>query len=46
MDLILSLAQRFGSTVIIATHDMTVAGYARRVVSMKDGRVVGDTRKG
>ena len=46
MTLITEMARRFGSTVIMATHDQAIAGYAGRVVSMKDGRVVDDTRRG
>ena len=31
-----------GHTVIIVTHDANVAGEARRVITMKDGRIVSD----
>ncbi|MDR1572637.1 MAG: ABC transporter ATP-binding protein [Clostridiales Family XIII bacterium] len=33
-----------GNTVILITHDMGVAGRARRVVSLSDGRIVSDVR--
>ncbi len=36
---------RLGATVVIVTHDMSVAGSCPRVVRMKDGRVVEDTRQ-
>jgi len=31
-----------GSTVVLVTHDARAASYARRVVTLKDGRVVGE----
>lgn len=31
-----------GVTVMLVTHDMEVAGYAHRVVTFRDGRIVGD----
>ena len=31
-----------GITIILVTHDQTVAGFARRVISLKDGFVVDD----
>ena len=31
-----------GQTIIMVTHDATAAGYADRVVFLRDGRVVGD----
>jgi ABC-type lipoprotein export system ATPase subunit len=31
-----------GKTVIIITHDSMVAGQAKRVIKMKDGRIVND----
>jgi putative ABC transport system ATP-binding protein len=31
-----------GSTVVLVTHDARAASYARRVVMLKDGRVVGE----
>ncbi|MDO5685809.1 MAG: MacB family efflux pump subunit [Neisseria sp.] len=34
-----------GHTVIIVTHDMNVAQYAKRVIEIKDGRIVNDTRR-
>jgi putative ABC transport system ATP-binding protein len=32
-----------GNTVIIVTHDAAIAGRARRVLRVLDGRIVGDT---
>jgi ABC-type lipoprotein export system ATPase subunit len=31
-----------GMTVIIVTHEPDIAEYTRRVVSMRDGKVIGD----
>jgi putative ABC transport system ATP-binding protein len=36
---------RFGSTVVIVTHDATVAGACPRTIQMRDGRIVGDLRR-
>ncbi|MGQ9677844.1 MAG: ABC transporter ATP-binding protein [bacterium] len=33
---------RLGNTVIIVTHDKTVADHARRIVKLKDGKIVED----
>ncbi|WP_432757045.1 MacB family efflux pump subunit [Burkholderia glumae] len=32
-----------GHTIIIVTHDMNVARHARRVIEIRDGRIVGDS---
>jgi len=34
-----------GHTVIIVTHDAGIAARARRVLRVRDGMVVGDTRE-
>jgi putative ABC transport system ATP-binding protein len=39
MDLLVELARQEGSTVILVTHDATVANYADRQVTVSDGRV-------
>ena len=39
------LHSRLGATVVIVTHDMSVAGSCPRVVRMMDGRMVEDTRR-
>jgi putative ABC transport system ATP-binding protein len=46
LDLIDELRQRRGLTVILVTHDPSVASRADRVVEMLDGRVVGERRRG
>jgi putative ABC transport system ATP-binding protein len=35
-----------GATVVVITHDMEVAAYADRIVSIVDGRIVADSRAG
>jgi putative ABC transport system ATP-binding protein len=33
-----------GRTVVVVTHDATVASYARRIIRLLDGKIVGDER--
>ena len=42
MDLVLDLRDRRGMTIIVATHDPTIAVRCDRIVRLKDGRVVDD----
>jgi putative ABC transport system ATP-binding protein len=42
MDLLTGLAREAGVTVVVVTHDARVAGYADRVLMVRDGRVSGD----
>ncbi len=42
MELFTELNERHETTFVIATHDQRVMGYARRVVRMLDGQIVGD----
>jgi putative ABC transport system ATP-binding protein len=42
MELFSSLAEE-GAAVLVVTHEPRVAGYADRVVTLRDGRVVSDT---
>jgi putative ABC transport system ATP-binding protein len=44
---VLTLLRRFhtaGQTIVVVTHDERVATAAQRVVSLRDGRVVDETR--
>jgi putative ABC transport system ATP-binding protein len=34
-----------GRTIVLITHEEDVAAYAKRVVSLRDGEVVGDQRR-
>jgi putative ABC transport system ATP-binding protein len=43
--LIQDLHTRLGATVLIVTHDPTVAGSCQRTITIRDGRVVGDDRR-
>src|SRR5262245_4660989 len=43
--LIRDLHARLGSTVVIVTHDMTVAHSCDRTVALRDGRIVEDIRR-
>lgn len=45
MELFVELNQHHETTFVIATHDQRVMGYARRVINMLDGRIVGDERR-
>jgi putative ABC transport system ATP-binding protein len=38
------LHSRLGSTVLIVTHDMSVAATCQRTVTIRDGRIVADVR--
>jgi len=43
--LIRDLHARLGSTVVIVTHDMTVAQSCARTIALRDGRIVEDIRR-
>ena len=45
LSLVRDLHQRLGSTVVIVTHDMTVADSCQRTIALRDGRVVEDRRR-
>ncbi len=45
MELFVELNEGHETTFVIATHDRRVMGYARRVIRMLDGRIVGDDRR-
>lgn len=42
MELLLKLRHERGMTILLATHDPVVAGYCDRVLSLRDGRIVGE----
>lgn len=46
IDLLLQLHRDQGSTLILVTHDPSLAARAERVLSLRDGRVVGDEIQG
>jgi putative ABC transport system ATP-binding protein len=43
--LVRDLHARLGSTVVIVTHDMTVARSSGRTIALRDGRIVDDVRR-
>ena len=45
MELFVELNETHGTTFVIATHDQRVMAYARRLIRMLDGRIVGDERR-
>ncbi|MEO8540450.1 MAG: ABC transporter ATP-binding protein [bacterium] len=45
MAILESLVRERGITVILVTHEQTVADHADRIVRMRDGKVVEDTRR-
>jgi macrolide transport system ATP-binding/permease protein len=42
---ILSELNASGKTIVMVTHEPDIAAYASRVVTMRDGRIVGDERR-
>jgi len=42
IDLLLDLHRQLGVTLVLVTHDVSVAGRASRTIRMKDGRVISD----
>lgn len=45
MDLFVSLNRERGITFVISTHDTRVMAYARRLIRMRDGLIVGDEQQ-
>jgi putative ABC transport system ATP-binding protein len=45
LTLIRDVHSRLRSTVVIVTHDMTVAGSCERTIALRDGRIVQDVRR-
>ncbi len=46
LDLLIKLNQREGTTLVLVTHDPALASRADRIVTLKDGVVVGDEMPG
>jgi putative ABC transport system ATP-binding protein len=44
LELIIHLQQEQGRTMVLVTHDPTIAERAGRILRMKDGRIVDDTK--
>jgi putative ABC transport system ATP-binding protein len=45
LDLLTQLNSSQGVTVILVTHDPEIARRARRIISIRDGRIIGDERQ-
>ncbi len=45
MSLFMELNTQRGITFVISTHDVRVMGYARRLIGMRDGRIVSDEQQ-
>ncbi|WP_101776442.1 MacB family efflux pump subunit [Pasteurella oralis] len=43
LDILIELNQR-GHTVILITHDMNIAQHASRIINIKDGEIISDTK--
>ena len=43
--LIRDLHERLGATILVVTHDVSVANICARTITLRDGRVVGDERR-
>jgi putative ABC transport system ATP-binding protein len=43
VELMLDLNRDFGTTIVLVTHDLTLAGRARRMIRLADGAMVEDT---
>lgn len=46
MDMVMGFARRFNQTIILVTHDPSMSKYADRIVTLVDGVITGDERKG
>ena len=46
MDMVMGVARRFNQTIILVTHDPGMSRYADRIVTLVDGVITGDERKG
>ncbi len=45
LDLLRDLHARLGTTILLVTHDLTVAGACARTITLTDGHLVGDQRR-
>jgi len=45
LQLLLDLNQREGTTLVLVTHDPALAGYASRIITLRDGLIISDQRK-
>ena len=45
LQLLLDLNQREGTTLVLVTHDPALAGYASRIITLRDGLIISDQHK-
>ena len=45
LDLLISLNRREGTTLVLVTHDQTLAAYADRRILLSDGLVTSDSKQ-
>ena len=45
LDLLLEMNQREQTTLVLVTHDHDLAGYADRIITLRDGMIVSDVLK-
>ncbi len=45
MEMICSFAHKYHQTIILVSHDPEMASYADRIVTLRDGEIIGDERK-
>ncbi|MEF9974150.1 MAG: ABC transporter ATP-binding protein [Clostridia bacterium] len=46
IEMIRGFARRFNETIILVTHDPELSDYADHIVTLKDGNIIGDIKKG
>jgi putative ABC transport system ATP-binding protein len=46
LDFVTKLNKEVGTTIILITHDMSVAEKAKRIISISDGKIINDTGRG
>ena len=44
MELLVSANNKYNQTIILVTHDMNLAKYAKRIIAIEDGKITSDTR--
>jgi ABC-type dipeptide/oligopeptide/nickel transport system ATPase component len=46
MEMIRGFARKFNQTIIMVSHDSEMASYADRILTLKDGEIISDERRG
>ncbi|MDE5630550.1 MAG: ABC transporter ATP-binding protein [Bacilli bacterium] len=44
MELLVSANKKYNQTIIMVTHDMNLAKYANRIISIEDGKIINDKK--